>query len=149
MGSLHARLFPQSWRRASGYLRGEGMLKVFIGYDDRQPLSANVLAHSINRRSSKPVSITMLDLKTLPIQRKGLTDFTYSRYLVPYLCNYEGWGLFLDSDMLVMADITELFELAKDEHSVMVVKNQMRFEWPSLMLFNAEKCKTLTPKYVE
>ena len=91
----------------------------------------------------------MLDIKTLPIQRRGLTAFTYSRYLVPWLCDYEGWGLFLDSDMLVMSDITELFEMANEEHSVMVVKNQMRFEWPSLMLFNAEKCKTLTPKYVE
>lgn len=124
-------------------------LKIMIGHDSRQPLSANVLANSIYRRSSLPVSIAMLDIKTLPIKRQGLTEFTYSRYLVPWLCDYQGWGLFLDSDMLVMADIAELFSCADESKAVMVVKNAQRFEWPSLMLFNCAKCTSLTPKYVE
>lgn len=124
-------------------------LRVMIGYDERQPLSANVLAHSITRRSTTPVSIGMLKLSTLPITREGLTSFTFSRYLVPWLCNYEGWALFLDSDMLVMGDVTELFSLMDERQSVMVVKNKMRFEWPSLMLFNCAKCKVLTPAFVQ
>lgn len=124
------------------------MLRVFIGADDRQPLSLNVLQHSITRRSSQPVSITPLILSQLPIKREGLTQFTYSRYLVPWLCSFEGWALFLDSDMLVLGDIAELFKEAKEEFAVMVVKNKMRFEWPSLMLFNCAKCKMLTPEYV-
>lgn len=124
-------------------------MRVFIGNDDRLTLQANVLAHSISRRASKPVSITMLNIGSLPITRQGLTTFTYSRYLVPYLCGYEGWGLFLDSDMLCLDDISRLFSLADDRHGVMVVKNKMRFEWPSLMLFNNEKCKTLTPDFVQ
>jgi hypothetical protein len=125
------------------------MNRVWIGFDDRQPLSANVLAHSITKRASKPVSIGMLKLDTLPITRQGLTQFTVSRYLVPWLCNYEGWALFLDSDMLVLGDIAELFAHADEQYSVMVVKNKQRFEWPSLMLFNCAKCKILTPEYVE
>ena len=43
------------------------MLKVFIGLDERQPVAANVLSHSIIKRSSVPVSITQLKLSTLPI----------------------------------------------------------------------------------
>lgn len=124
-------------------------MRIWIGFDDRQPLSANVLAHSITKRSSKPVSIGMLKLDTLPLARQGLTQFTFSRYLVPWLCDYEGWALFMDSDMLVLGDIAELFAAADEQYSVMVVKNAQRFEWPSLMLFNCAKCKVLSPKYVE
>jgi hypothetical protein len=125
------------------------MLKVFIGHDPRQPISTNVLISSIYRQSSKPVAITPLVLEQLPIKRQGLTPFTYSRFLVPYLCNYEGWGLFLDADMLLTTDIAQLFELADDKYAAMVVKNQMKFEWASAILFNNAKCKVLTPGFIE
>lgn len=124
-------------------------LRIFIGADSRQPLSLNVLQHSIWRRSSKPVSITPLVISQLPITKQGLTEFTFSRYLVPWLCDYQGWGLFLDSDMLCLGDIAELFNCADETHAIMVVQNKMRFEWPSLMLFNCAKCEAITPKYIE
>ncbi len=126
-------------------------LRVFIGFDHRQPVSYNVLQQSIFRNSSKPVSITALKLDQLPLERQGLTPFTFSRFLVPYLCNYEGWGLFLDIDMLVKGDISKLFELADDKYAVMVSKNNLRFEWASAMLFNCghDANKILTPEYVE
>lgn len=125
------------------------MLKVFIGYDPRQPVSYNVLQQSIMRNSTKPVSITGLVLEQLPLKRTGLTPFTYTRFLVPYLCNYEGWGLFLDSDMLVEGDIAELFSYQDDRYSVMVSKNKHKFEWASVILYNCSKCKILTPEYIE
>lgn len=125
------------------------ILKIFIGYDPRQPISLNVLQSSIYRRASKPVAIIPLVLETLPIRRKGLTPFTYSRFLVPYLCNYEGWGLFLDLDMVVMDDIVKLFDMRDDKYGAMVSKNHIRFEWASAILFNNAKCKILTPEYIE
>jgi len=125
------------------------MLKIFIGYDHRQPVSYNVLQQSILIRSSKPVSITPLVLHQLPMQRQGLTPFTFTRFLVPYLCDYKGWALFLDIDMLLLADISKLFDLADDKYTVMVSKNKIRFEWASMMLFNCSKCKILTPRYIE
>lgn len=124
-------------------------LRVFIGADPRQPISANVLAHSINTRSSEPVAITMLRLNQLPLDRTGLTEFTYSRFLVPWLCDYKGVALFVDADMLCLGDIADLFEYAKDEKSgVYVVKNKQKFEWPSLMLFNCNQCWKLTPEAI-
>lgn len=125
------------------------MLNIFIGYDHRQPVSYTVLQHSIFTHSSKPVSITPLVLNQLPIKRQGLTPFTYSRFLVPYLCGYKGWALFLDIDMLVRGDITELFDYRQDKYAVMVCKNHERFEWASLMLFNCERCQILTPQYID
>lgn len=77
-----------------------------------------------------------------------MTDFTYSRFLVPWLCGYQGRALFLDADMVVTADIRELFELG-DASDVQVMKRQQRFEWASAMLFNCARCRILTPEYVE
>lgn len=127
------------------------ILRIFPGADPRQLVSLNVLSQSIYRRSSKPVAITPLVIEQLPMKRVGLTPFTFSRFLVPYLCNYEGWGLFLDADILLLDDIAKLFALADDKYAVMVVKHepQYRFEWASVMLFNCAKCKILTPEYVE
>lgn len=125
------------------------MYRIFIGYDHRQPLAYNVLQHSIVRHSSKPVSITPLIIEQLPIKRRGLTDFTFSRFLVPYLCNFEGKALFLDADMVVTGDIVDLFKNPMYDHAVHVMKEQPRFEWPSAMLFNNQWCDKLTPEYID
>ena len=125
-------------------------LRVFIGYDERQPIAYHVLSHSIQARSSVPLAITPLVLESLPIERRGLTPFTYTRFLVPWLCNYQGWGLFLDLDMLVRNDIAELFSFADPQYAAMVVKNSERFEWASAILFNCAHPanSVLTPEYV-
>lgn len=125
-------------------------MRIFIGYDPRQPVALQVLMHSIYSRASQPVSITPLVLSQLPIKRRGLTEFTFTRYLVPYLCDYEGQALFLDADMLVLGDICELFEQAsQNKDAVSVVKGKTRFEWPSLMFFNNAQCIKLTPWMIE
>ncbi len=145
------------------------MLRIFIGYDHRQPVAYNVLQQSILRHSSKPVAITPLIYDQLPITRgnwKGqkdydptknmsLTPFTYSRFLVPWLCNYHGQALFLDIDMLLLDDVAKLFELAQSpmngpNYAVHVVKNPQKFEWASLMLFNCghPQNQILTPDYI-
>lgn len=106
--------------------------------------------HSIHSRASKPVSITPLVLPQLPLKRTGLTEFTYSRYLVPHLCSYSGSALFMDADMLCLADVYELEELCRDQSkSVFVSKNKLRFEWPSLMYFNNANCMGLTLEMIE
>lgn len=125
------------------------LLRIFIGYDPRQPVSYNVLQQSILMRASKPLAITPLILQTLPLQRTGLTPFTFTRFLVPYLCNYEGWALFLDIDIILREDVSKLFDLKDDQYAVMVSKNEHRFEWASVMLFNCAKCQILTPEYIE
>lgn len=127
------------------------MNRLFIGFDHRQPVSYTILQHSIFTRTDTPVSITPLCINQLPIKREGLTPFTWSRFLVPHLCDFKGWGLFLDIDMLVLGDINELFQLADDRFAVMVSKNKHKFEWASAILFNcAHPDNTkLTPEFVE
>lgn len=126
-------------------------LRIFIGYDERQAVTYNVLQHSINATAKRPVSITALRISQLPIRRRGLTPFTFSRFLVPYLCDYKGVGLFLDADMLLRDDIGALFDLFDGKSAVQVSKNPHRFEWASVMLFNCEHPANavLTPEYIE
>lgn len=119
---------------------------MFIGYDERTPVAYNVAAQSILNHTSKPVSIHPLILRTLPITRRGLTEFTFSRFLVPYLCGYTGKAVFMDSDFMCRADISQM--PVEDGHAVCVSKNVRRFEWPSLMAFDCAKCEILTPEFV-
>jgi len=128
------------------------MLKIFIGYDERQPISFQVLSHSIIKHTSIPVAIIPLINKTLPLKRKGLTPFTYTRFLVPYLCNYEGIGIFLDADMLVTYDINDLITSidTSSNNAIWVKKfDGYKFEMASVMVFNNEKLKYMTPDYIE
>lgn len=124
------------------------MIRVFIGFDPRQPIAFQVAAFSVFRRCTKPVSITPLVLSQLPIDRRGLTEFTFSRYLPPYLCEYRERSIFMDADVLCLGDVSELMSAADPKAEVSVVKGSHRFEWPSVMVFNNHLCRKLTPEYV-
>lgn len=147
------------------------MIRVFVGYDPREAVAYNVLAHSIRVRATRPVSIAPLALSQLggvmtrerhPLQS---TDFSFSRFLTPYLSGFSGWSVFMDCDMLVLDDIAKLHDLRDDRYAVMVVKHdhtpredikfldqpQSKYEkknWSSVMLFNNARCTALTPEYV-
>lgn len=126
------------------------MNRVFIGVDSRQPIAYNVLQWSIHVHAKKPVIVQPLIIDQLPVVRRGLTEFTFTRYLAPYLCGFEGFAIFMDADMLVLEDINELFDSFDDPDgpAVRVMKDQPAFEWPSLMYFNNHKCDQLTPGYI-
>lgn len=126
-------------------------IHVFIGYDSRQPIAYQVAAHSVWKNASAPVSLTRLDLSKLPVTRRGLTEFTYSRFLAPYLCDYKGTSIFLDSDVLVRGDVVELLAhpLAEPKTPVFAVRGPRKFEWASVMVFNNPLCQMLTPEYVD
>ncbi|TSA41417.1 MAG: glycosyltransferase [Betaproteobacteria bacterium] len=147
------------------------MIRVFIGYDPREAVAFSVLAYSIHARSSQPVSITPLMLSALqgvmtrerhPLQS---TDFSFSRFLTPYLSDYSGWSVFMDCDMLMLDDIASLHALRDERYAVMVVKHDHvpkesrkfldqpqtpypKKNWSSVMLFNNARCRALTPEYV-
>lgn len=125
-------------------------LRIFIGVDRRQPLAYTVARNSVERHAKSRVTVEPLRIDWLPIQRTGLTEFTYSRYIVPWLCDYQGVAIFLDGDMVLRADIHELIRNFSSDAAVGVVKNKQRFEWPSLMVFNCAhpKCAVLTPEFI-
>jgi len=147
-------------------------MKIFIGYDSVETVAFHTLVQSIINHSSEPVEIIPLKLSMLPeYTRPRLpeqsNEFSFSRFLVPYLCNFEGKALFMDCDMMFRTDPKELFDLIDETQSVSVVKHdytpktQTKFlgaiqykyprkNWSSVMLFNCEHpdCKRLTPEYI-
>jgi lipopolysaccharide biosynthesis glycosyltransferase len=127
------------------------MIRVFIGADPRQQISLTVATASFMLASSKSITVSPISAPQCGIQRMGLTPFTFARFMVPYLCDYKGWALFVDADVLCMADPAELFEQADPTKAIMVVDTHPQFERAAVMLFNCEHPDNavLTPEYVE
>lgn len=148
-------------------------LRIFIGWDSKEPIAFSVLAHSILTQAKPVVTITPLTRKGLddiydrPRTSTEATEFSLTRFLVPSLCNYQGWALFLDCDMLCRGNIYDILHYPQHDpgKSVYVVqhdyipKSEKKFDghvqttyprknWSSVMLFNCELCRTLTPEYV-
>ena len=104
-------------------------LKIFIGYDPKEAVAFHVLSHSLLERSSKPISIVPINLQNLKNlysrqhDQRQSNEFSFSRFLVPYLCNYEGFGVYMDCDMLALGDISTVLNDIDEKHAVSVVKH--------------------------
>ena len=94
------------------------VLKIFVGYDAVESVAWHTMVHSILSRSSSPVSIVPINLANLkgiyrrPRDPKQSNEFSFSRFLVPYLCGYQGYAAFFDCDMMLRTDVTQLFDEA-------------------------------------
>ena len=152
------------------------VIKVFIGYDPKESVAWHTMASSIYRQSSRPVAIVPVNLANLKgifnrlRDTKQSNEFSFSRFLVPYLCNYEGQGIFFDCDQMLRTDIAEIFSVMKEQpdKAVYVVKHTYeprddvkylntvqykypRKNWSSVVLWNCnhEKNKIVTPDFVK
>ncbi|EPS61659.1 hypothetical protein M569_13136, partial [Genlisea aurea] len=149
--------------------------KVFIGYDPREDLAYEVCRHSLLKRSSIPIEIH--PIKQSVLREKGVywrergklesTEFSFSRFLTPYLAGFNGWAMFVDCDFLYLNDIKELIDLVDHKYAIMCVQHDYvpkettkmdgavqtiypRKNWSSMVLYNCShpKNKTLTPEIV-
>ncbi len=150
-------------------------MKVFIGYDQREDLAFKVCERSLNINST--VVIDVSPIKQRDMRERNLywrehdplssTEFSFTRFLTPYLSGYKGWALFCDCDFLFRKDIAGLKNYMDSNKAVMVVKHQYnppektkmdgkiqtqypRKNWSSLMLINCEhpSVQSLTPDVV-
>ena len=147
-------------------------IPIFIGYDPREAVAYHVCANSIIRHASKPVAIIPLALNLFEDYKETHTDgsnqFIYSRFLVPHLMDYTGHAIFIDGDMVVRSDITELWAWRQNHYDVQVVKhnyetcmtekylgskneNYPRKNWSSVIIWNCESPanQCLTPAFVQ
>lgn len=149
------------------------MIPIYVGYDPRESAVYHVFCQSVIENSTVPVSFIPLNQRTLRVdgQRDGTNQFIYSRYLVPYLQDYEGWALFCDGDMVCRGDIRELWSMRDETKAVQVVKHNYKTKnprkyigsrieadnvdypcknWSSVLLFNCShpSNRLLTPEFV-
>ena len=135
-------------------------MKVFVGYDPREDIAYQVCKHSIVRRQpdAEVRPLIQSDLRdsgwyTRPKDKLASTEFTFTRFLVPELMNFQGWAVFMDCDMILTTDIKQLFDQADDQYAVMCVQHDYtpkegvkmdgqrqtiypRKNWSSMMLIN-------------
>lgn len=147
------------------------MIRWAMGYDAVEAGAYYTMCHSLNLRSSEPISITPVALSHLKgiLSRdrdpKQSNDFAFSRWLVPWIFGYEGWAVFSDCDMILLDDPAKLWSLRDDRYAIQCVQHdftprvdtkflgteQTRYDrkcWSSLMLMNCSKLEMLTPEYV-
>lgn len=165
-------------------------MTVFIGWDARDALAAEVCASSIRRRTARQVRFLRLsDPDVARVYRRAFrvegqqridlgyeaeptpfsTDFSFSRFLVPWLMGYQGWALFTDPDTLWTVSPEPLFEMgeAAPDKAVLVVphvqtsrvqvkmggltqRGYPKKNWSSVCLWNCAhpKNKQLVPEVV-
>ena len=147
------------------------MINLYVGYDEREAIAYHVFCHSVIKNTSIPVKISPLVLSQLKefneTHQDRSNDFVYSRFLTPYLNEFDGWAIFADGDMICQADLKELIGMADPNKALMVVKhdyqtkasikylgnineNYPRKNWSSVILWNCShpKHKILTPEFV-
>lgn len=150
-------------------------MKVFIGYDSRENIAYQVAKASLLKHTSIPLEITPIvqnDLRYRGIYQRepdalSSTEFSFTRFLTPYLAGYKGWALFCDCDFLFRGDIAAITDYMDGAKAVMCVPHEYkpteavkmdgkaqhqypRKNWSSFVLFNCEhpQVKMLTPEVV-
>jgi cytidyltransferase-like protein len=133
---------------------------VFVGWDSREDIAYQVCRHSIKKYNTE---INVVPIKQDELRNNNLywrepdkystTEFTFTRFLVPYLSNYQGWAVFVDCDFVFLDDVKKLFDQADDKYAVMCVHHNYvpteekkmdgmkqrpypRKNWSSMILWN-------------
>ena len=105
-------------------------IQMAVGFDPREAVAYHVFCQSVLARASQPVAFTPLALNTFNSYTEAHTDgsnaFIYSRFLTPYLMDYQGWAIFADGDMICLDDIAKLWALRDESKAVMVVKHDYK-----------------------
>lgn len=150
------------------------MFNIFIGYDRDESAAFHTLCHSLLKFASQPIAITPVNLNNLrdyyfrEYDQRQSNAFSFSRFLVPHLMNYNGQAIFMDCDMMVTSDIVEVFDQFKSTpFGVSVVKHDYeskvatkylgnkqysypRKNWSSFIHWNCghPKNQILTPQFI-
>jgi len=142
---------------------------IFIGSGEASVLERKTLIHSIRRNTRGPVRIAVFngthnavefdDVEPAPAPMSlrakymNLTEFSNYRFLVPQLCGYAGRAIYLDSDMICLGDVGELFRTPMDEADFMAkpfstAASDQRWAL-SVTLFECSHCRFDLDTYVD
>jgi len=115
------------------------MIRLFVGYDDREAVAFDVFVQSVIQHTTLPIAVTPLALDMIKgcyeeLHTDGSNDFIYTRFLVPYLCDFTGYAIFADGDMLCRDDLAKLWDMRDPNKAVQVVKHEYKTKQPSKYL---------------
>ena len=149
---------------------------IYVGYDSRFPLAYEACVRSIKKFAPKLVikALKKDELKALNLyqrddEKDSSTEFTYLRFLVPYLEGYKGYAIYCDSTVMWRADPREMTKYINSHISAAVVKHNFTScptdtklgnlpqvyyphkNWASVILFNCTHpdSRRLIPKVIK
>ena len=150
----------------------DDIAEIVVGFDQKEAVAYHTFVQSVIEKSSIPTRFMPLNIGSLTsykeIHEDGSNAFIYSRFLVPYLMNFNGWAIYADGDMVCLEDIKKLWNLRNNKFAVQVVKHDYktkvkskywgnknedypRKNWSSLILWNCNHVshKILTPEFIQ
>jgi hypothetical protein len=147
---------------------------IYVGFDPREEAACLVAIRSMVGRMSRYIPVNAIRLEELreaglyarPMETRDgrmwdvisqapmATEHACARFLTPHLAK-EGWAVFMDGDVLIRADIGEIFEGLDPSKALYCVKHDHRPEhtvkmdgqvqtvyarknWSSVMVFNCD-----------
>ena len=158
-------------------------VNMFVGWDSREVRAYDACIKSLQTnfvQGDRQLAINQQPLIIGDLEQRGLysrrqeypdevasTEFAFTRFLAPYLSNYQGWSIFCDCDFIFTHNIAEVLDFRNDDYAVMCVKHEYipktatkmdgqkqtaypRKNWSSFMMFNNAHphCKNLNPATV-
>ncbi len=145
-------------------------LPIYIGYEAREHEAWKICDYSIRKFANQPIALKSenIDEYARDHGEPQSTDFTFTRFWVPYLEKFSGWSIFVDCDFLflkdprtIMAHVDESKAVSVVQHPPYIPHTQVKMDgvsqhksyrknWASLIVFNNAhpSNKILTPKYL-
>lgn len=127
-------------------------IKIFIGTEPKTYIPLQVLKYSIQKHTTAQIEFHELggtswkELKDAPLQSG--TGFSLLRWTIPEKCNFEGFAIYLDVDMICLTDIQELWQLTSKLDNTSIACTYQRDKWfekapaSSMMLINNQLAQT-------
>lgn len=138
-------------------------IRVFIGSGEASLVERKVLIYSLQKHTQRELDIYVLNgthnaiernneapllaPMSLKVKYQNVTEFSLYRYLIPQLCDHQGRAIYLDSDMVCLTDIAELFETELHKNDF-IAKRETEDTWGlSVMLIDCDRCRFDLEKY--
>lgn len=185
LAGLDFRTHVHEFNRKVSKLCKKKPVNIYLGYDSSHSevfdVAKKSILDSVERTKSGgecheffndyQVEVKKLDINAIPEYTRDYanqsTEFTYSRFLIPYLENYEGFSFFIDDDYIWRYSPMSLFYFLDPDNALACVQYDFKHHdetkmggeknvsypkklWSSMMIFNNghEDCKRLTPEMV-
>lgn len=131
-------------------------VRIFVGSGEASILERKTLIHSLRKTCSRELDIYVfngthnaiehgdrppfLAPMSLEVKYRNVTEFSLYRFLIPEICQHQGRAIFLDSDILALGDIAELFDMDMQGAAIAAVPEYNAGSWAaSVMLIDCDK----------
>lgn len=136
-------------------------IRVFVGCDpnncDLEQMM--VLDYSIHKHTSLPVEIVWMQLSRDPDSywysnpetsegwntTKWDTPFSGFRWAIPEFCNYSGRAIYMDTDVVILSDLAELWEHRIDGQSIVAAKTKAKKPRLCTCVWDCNRAKNILP----